>query len=50
MQPHFTLDLFDFLLDLQANNTREWFQDHKGRYVWVPKIVSWLVRRPVCIR
>ena len=32
MQPHFTLELFDFLLDLQANNTREWFQDHKGRY------------------
>ncbi|MEM7369605.1 MAG: DUF2461 domain-containing protein [Bacteroidota bacterium] len=23
---------FDFLNDLKANNTREWFQDHKARY------------------
>ena len=30
--PHFSSELFDFLLDLQANNEREWFQAHKGRY------------------
>ena len=32
MQPHFSPELFEFLLDLQANNNREWFGDHKGRY------------------
>ncbi len=32
VQPHFSSELFDFLLDLQANNEREWFQAHKGRY------------------
>lgn len=32
MQPHFTPELFEFLADLQANNNREWFADHKGRY------------------
>ena len=32
MQRHFTAHLFEFLLDLQANNNRDWFQANKGRY------------------
>lgn len=32
MQTHFSPELFSFLFDLQANNNREWFQAHKGRY------------------
>lgn len=28
----FQKDLFDFLEDLQANNSREWFQENKQRY------------------
>ena len=30
---HFGQDLFRFLEDLRANNTREWFQANKDRYV-----------------
>ena len=29
---HFDRDFFDFLKELNQNNTREWFQDHKDRY------------------
>lgn len=29
---HFTPELFDFLQDLDRNNTREWFQENKDRY------------------
>ena len=32
MQAHFTPRLFEFLLELSANNDRAWFQDNKGRY------------------
>ena len=32
VQAHFTPDLFEFLLELRANNSREWFQANKGRY------------------
>ena len=32
MQAHFTPHLFEFLLELRANNDRAWFQDNKGRY------------------
>ncbi len=32
MQQHFSPELFDFLLDLRANNDRDWFQANKGRY------------------
>ena len=32
MQSHFDDDLFDFLVELQANNNREWFGEHKERY------------------
>ena len=32
VQGHFTPDLFEFLIELRANNNREWFQAHKGRY------------------
>ena len=32
VQGHFTPDLFEFLIELRANNNREWFQDNKGRY------------------
>ena len=32
MQTHFTPHLFEFLLDLRMNNSREWFQANKGRY------------------
>ena len=31
--PHFTPALFTFLKDLDANNEREWFHDHKQRYI-----------------
>ncbi len=31
-QPHFNQDLFEFLEDLKANNTREWFTASKDRY------------------
>lgn len=30
---HFGQDLFHFLEDLKANNTRDWFQANKNRYV-----------------
>jgi uncharacterized protein (TIGR02453 family) len=30
---HFTPALFTFLKDLDANNEREWFHEHKDRYV-----------------
>lgn len=33
MPQHFTPALFAFLRDLAANNEREWFQDHRGRYL-----------------
>ena len=29
---YFKQDLFNYLKDLKANNTREWFQDNKDRY------------------
>jgi uncharacterized protein (TIGR02453 family) len=29
---HFTPELFEFLEDLDHNNSREWFQDNKDRY------------------
>ena len=29
---HFTPALFEFLAELEMNNTREWFQENKGRY------------------
>ena len=32
MHQHFGPELFEFLLDLRANNMREWFQENKGRY------------------
>ena len=32
MRQHFGPELFEFLLDLRANNIREWFQENKGRY------------------
>lgn len=32
MQSHFDNELFDFLTQLQANNNREWFAEHKERY------------------
>ena len=32
MQRHFGSELFEFLLDLRANNDREWFQANRGRY------------------
>lgn len=32
MTTYFTLALFDFLLELKANNTREWFAANKARY------------------
>lgn len=32
MQTHFGSELFQFLLELQANNNREWFADNKARY------------------
>ena len=32
VQAHFTPHLFEFLLELRANNDRAWFQDNKGRY------------------
>ena len=31
-EAHFTPHLFEFLLDLAANNNREWFQINKDRY------------------
>lgn len=31
-QQHFDKDLFDFLEELEHNNTREWFQANKERY------------------
>jgi len=31
-RPSFTSDLYDFLSDLERNNRREWFQEHKPRY------------------
>lgn len=32
MTGHFTPEFFEFLLDLRANNDREWFKANKGRY------------------
>ena len=32
MQSHFRPELFQFLLELQANNDRDWFADNKARY------------------
>ncbi len=32
VQAHFSPDLFQFLLELQANNDRTWFADNKARY------------------
>ena len=32
MRQHFGPKLFEFLLDLRANNYREWFQENKSRY------------------
>ena len=32
MKTHFTPDLFEFLLDLRANNDREWFKVNRDRY------------------
>ena len=29
MQSHFDNELFEFLVELQANNNREWFAEHK---------------------
>ncbi len=29
----FPADLFDFLEELEQNNNREWFNDHKSRYI-----------------
>lgn len=31
-EAHFTPHLFEFLLDLRANNDRQWFQDNRDRY------------------
>ena len=31
-KPHFNRDLFDFLAELKANNSREWFTANKDRY------------------
>ena len=30
---HFTPSLFTFLKDLDANNDRDWFSEHKDRYL-----------------
>lgn len=30
--PYITPDLFQFFRELRENNTREWFEDNKGRY------------------
>ncbi len=30
---HFTAELFDFLADLEENNTREWFNENRDRYL-----------------
>lgn len=30
---YFSSELFDFLNELRANNSREWFQDNKDRYI-----------------
>ncbi|MCY4101991.1 MAG: DUF2461 domain-containing protein [bacterium] len=32
MQSHFTPELFEFLLELRANNDRDWFGENKARY------------------
>ncbi len=32
MQSNFDNELFEFLVELQANNNREWFGEHKERY------------------
>lgn len=32
MQTHFSSELFQFLVELQANNNRDWFADNKARY------------------
>ena len=32
MQRHFTPEIFEFLLDLRANNDREWFKANNDRY------------------
>jgi len=32
VQQHFTPELFEFLLELRANNDRDWFGENKGRY------------------
>ena len=32
MRAHFTPRIFEFLLELRANNSREWFQANKDRY------------------
>ena len=32
MQQHFGPELFEFLLELRANNDRDWFAENKGRY------------------
>ena len=52
MQAHFTPHLFEFLLELRANNDRAWFQDNKpestdglvGSTVWV-----WVAAGLVCL-
>ena len=31
-RPFFTSELFGFLSELKRNNSRDWFQDNKGRY------------------
>jgi len=31
-KPHFDKELFDFLVDLDNNNNREWFQENRDRY------------------
>ena len=32
MRQHFTPELFEFLLELRANNDRDWFGENKARY------------------
>ena len=33
MAAHFTVELFGFLAELEENNTREWFNENKDRYL-----------------
>ena len=46
---HFTPALFTFLKDLDAHNEREWFHEHKDRYLNSVQEPAVGVRIPVSI-